>query len=237
MQAHSLLPRFKFAIEAPLGPSGILLSMPEACCICHTRRPKRHCPGIGGDICPICCGDQREVNVSCPLDCEYLVEARLHERPQEIDRKAIPNSDVQLSEEFVSDHQELILFSSFTIADAALRTAGATDADVLSALEALIRTHRTLESGLVYETRAADRVAAQVQEHFEQSLKDFQKRRESEEGRTPYRNAEVLGALVFLERSALVQRNGRPRGRAFIDFLRLRLSVPIPQQPSGLLVS
>ena len=142
-----------------------------------------------------------------------------------------------MTEEFVRDHQELILFFSFTLAEAAMRTAGATDADLISALDALIRTHRTLESGLVYETKPSDRVAAEVQESFERSLTDFQKRRESEEGRSPYRNAEILGALVFLERSALSQRNGRPRGRAFIDFVRTRLNVPIPQQSTGLLVS
>lgn len=211
--------------------------MPELCRICHTRRAKRHCPGIGGDICPLCCGDQREVNVSCPLDCPYLAEARLHERPLEIDRNALPNKDVRLTEEFVRDHQELILFCSFTLAEAAIRTAGATDADLLSALDALIRTHRTLESGLVYETKPSDRVAADVQESFERSLTDFQKRRESEESRSPYRNAEILGALVFVERSAFTQRNGRPRGRAFIDFVRTRLNVPIPQPSTSLLLS
>jgi len=211
--------------------------MPELCRICHTRRPKRHCPGIGGDICPLCAGDQREVNVPCPLDCPYLAEARLHERPLEIDRNTLPNKDVRLTEEFIRDHQELILFCSFTIADGAMRTPGATDVDVLTALDALIRTHRTLESGLVYETKAADRVPAEVQQFFEKSLADFQKRRESEEGHSPYRNAEIIGALVFLERSAFTQRNGRPRGRAFIDFVRTRLNVPIPQQSTGLLVS
>ena len=211
--------------------------MSDPCRICHTRRPKRHCPGIEGDICPQCCGDQREVNVACPFDCPYLAEARLHERAPEIDASELPNKDVRLTEEFVREHQDLILFSSFTLADAAMRTAMATDADVISALDALIRTRRTTESGLVYETKAADRVAAEVQELFDKSLADFQKRRETDEGRTPYRNAEILGALVFLERSAFAQRNGRPRGRAFIDFLRTRLNVPVAQPSGGLLVS
>jgi hypothetical protein len=211
--------------------------MAELCRVCHTRRPKRHCPGIGGEICPLCCGEQREVNISCPLDCPYLEEARLRERPLELDRNTLPNKDIRLTEEFLQDHQELVLFCSFTLADGALRTAGATDVDVLAALEALIKTHRTLESGLVYETKAEDRVAAAVQDHFERSLADFQKQRSSKEGLAPFRNAEILGTLVFLERSALTQRNGRPRGRAFIDFLRRRLNVPMPQQTGGLLVT
>ena len=61
-------------------------------------------------------------------------------------------------------------FCTFTLVDAALRTPGAVDSDVLAALAALIRTYRTSESGLVYETRAEDRVAAAVQELFERRL-------------------------------------------------------------------
>jgi hypothetical protein len=212
--------------------------MPELCRICHTRRPKRHCPGIEGDICTLCCGDQREVNIGCPLECPHLQASREHEKEVAIDRNSIPNQDIRLNEEFFRDHEELVLFASFTMAEAALRTPGAVDNDVLKALEALIRTHRTRESGLVYQTRADDRVAATVQEHFERSFEDFEKKR-SESGATAYRNAEVLGALVFIERACLTRRNGRPRGRAFIDYLRQRLNVPMPQQQqsSGLLVT
>ena len=211
--------------------------MPELCRICQTRRARRHCPGIEGEICSLCCGDQREVNINCPLDCVFLEEARLHEKPLQIDREAIPHQDIRLSEEWLRDHEELVLFCSFTLADAALRTPGATDTDVLSALEALIRTYRTLESGLVYQTKPDDRVGAAVQEKFERSLADFQKERSSREGLLPFRDADILACLAFLERSALAQRNGRVRGRAFVDFLRRKLSVPLPQKPANLLVT
>jgi hypothetical protein len=210
--------------------------MPELCRICNTRRARRHCPGIGGDICSICCGDQREVNISCPLDCEYLREARLHEKTIDLDPKSVPNQDIRLTEQFIQDHNELVVFCGFTIADAALRTPGAVDLDVQNALEALIRTHRTLESGLVYETRAQDRVAASVQELFERSLTEFQDSRSKEQGLSPYRNAELIGALVFLQRSALTHSNGRPKGRAYIDFLRERLRIenaPEPRSVAG----
>ena len=173
----------------------------------------------------MCCGNQREVNIFCPLDCQYLREARLHEKPPAIDPKNLPNSDIRIHEQFLRDHEELVLFCTFTLADAALRTPGAVDSDVLAALAALIRTYRTSESGLVYETRAEDRVAAAVQELFERSLADFQKTRQEKEGLSSFRNAEVLGVLVFLERSALTNQNGRPKGRAYIDFVRERLNI------------
>jgi hypothetical protein len=111
------------------------------------------------------------------------------------------------------------------------------DSDVLKAVEALIRTYRTRESGLLYETKAEDRVAAAIQDHFERSLADFERQRASEPGVAAYRNAEILGSLVFVERSALTHVNGRPRGRAFIDYTRQRLNIPLPVVASGLIAS
>jgi hypothetical protein len=211
--------------------------MPELCRICHARRPKRHCPGVEGDICSLCCGDQREVNISCPLECPHLQDARQHEKPFEFDRSSVPNKDIRLTEDFIREHDELILFCLFTLADGALRTPGAVDSDVLKAVAALIRTYRTRESGLEYETKADDRVAAAVQEHFERSMKDFQQQRKESAGLSPYRDAEILGGLAFAERTAFTQQNGRPRGRAFIDYTRQRLNIPMPQTAPSVLVS
>jgi hypothetical protein len=211
--------------------------MAELCRICHTRRPRRYCSGIESDICSPCCGDQREVNISCPLDCQYLQEARLHERPLELDRDTVPNKDIRIGEDFITKHEELALFCMYTLADAAMRTPGAVDSDILKAVEAVIRTHRTAESGLVYETRAEDQVAAAVQDSFERSLADFQKQRSENESLSPFRSGEILGCLVFAQRYALMEQNGRPRGRAFIDFVRHRLNIPKPQSMTGLVVS
>ncbi len=36
------------------------------CPICDTRKPRRHCPGVHGEICSICCGNEREVSISLP---------------------------------------------------------------------------------------------------------------------------------------------------------------------------
>src|ERR1700682_5299675 len=69
------------------------------CKICNTRKPRRYCPGVNGDICSICCGSEREVTVNCPLDCPYLVEARHHEKPPAMSAQQLPNQDVRISEE------------------------------------------------------------------------------------------------------------------------------------------
>lgn len=211
--------------------------MAEVCAICHVRRPRRRCPALEADICATCCGTERESSIACPLDCVYLREARAHEKPLFVDPKTLPNRDIAVSEAFLREHEELLYFCSFAVVDAALRTPGAVDADVQLALAALIRTHRTLETGLVYETRAGDSVAAAVQSLFERSLADFEKQRQEREGKTAYRNAEVLGVLAFLERSALANANGRRKGRAYIDWVRVQLKIQNSPAPAPGLIA
>ena len=193
---------------------------PVLCKICGKRRARRYCPAVQGDICPICCGTEREVSLSCPLECEYLREAHRHEKPVPVLEKEISNPDISVTEEFLGEHEELLLFCIYSLLQAGLRTPGAIDADVMTALEALIQTRRTLDSGLVYETRPENSVAAAVQRAFTASFDDYQKLRVEREGFSAMHNSELLAILVFLHRIGQQNRNGRPRGRMFLDLLR-----------------
>jgi len=189
------------------------------CQICDTRKPRRHCPGVHGEICSICCGNEREVTVSCPLDCQYLVEARRHEKPHEVNIEEVPNRDIQVTEEFLREHEPLLVFLGARLLEAALATSGAVDSDVREALESLIRTYRTLQSGLYYETRPANLIAAGIHQRMQDAVEALRKEF-AEKNAMPIRDAEILGTLVFLERVELHENNGRPRGRRFIDYLR-----------------
>jgi hypothetical protein len=189
------------------------------CKLCGKRRARRHCPAVQGDICTICCGTEREVSLSCPLECEYLQEAHRREKPVPVDEEQISDPDVTVSEEFLRDHEELLLFSMVSLVHAALRIDSATDADALEALDALIKTYRTAESGLLYETRPVNTIAASVQRVFSESLADYQKVRAERESLS-FRNAEILGVLVFLRRMGRQNQNGRPRGRMYLDLLK-----------------
>jgi len=188
------------------------------CRLCETRKPRRFCPGVRGDICSICCGDKREVTVDCPLDCPYLAEARRHEKLADINPEEIPNRDVPISEEFLRAHEPLLLFLGAKILEAALATPGAADSEVREALDSLIRTHRTLQSGLYYETKPANPLAAAIHEKVQQAVEVLRKEL-AEKGAPALRDAEILGTLVFLQRVALGHNNGRPRGRAYLSYL------------------
>jgi len=189
------------------------------CVICNTRRPRRFCPGVQGNICSLCCGKEREETVSCPLDCEYLQEARLHEKPPATNPDEIPNKEVKVTDEFLNEHDVLFQITTTLLVNAAVE-AGLIDYDVREALDALTRTYRTLESGLYYESKPANPLAARLSADLRDKIEDFQKRVTESAGMTKIRDSDVLRVLVFLQRIEFTINNGRKKGRAFIDTMQ-----------------
>ena len=210
-----------------------------ACALCQTRRPRRFCPGVRGDICTTCCGTEREVTVSCPLDCEYLREARKHDRTPFIDPRQIPNRDIQVADELLSENENLLAFLSLVLTRAASETPRVVDFDMREALDALIRTYRTLESGVYYESRPNNPLAAHICDVVQAGIAQFRRDETEKLGMTRTRDADILGLLVFLQRFELDQNNGRRKGRAFLDALRAIYAEedgPAPQAASSSLI-
>lgn len=197
--------------------------MGTLCSLCESRRPRRYCPGVRADICAPCCGSGREITIDCPLDCDFLREARKHERPSTDDPDQFPNQDIQVSEQFIEENQRLLYALGLEVADGALSTPGAVDTDIREALDALIRTLRTRDSGLYYESRPANPIAAAVQQKVQQGIEALRKEWAQKSGMHTVRDRDVLGILVLLQRLEIRENNGRRRGRAFVDFLREQL--------------
>lgn len=203
-----------------------------ACAICHTRRPRRFCPGVNGDICSICCGTEREVSIDCPLTCEYLREAHKHEKPQPLSPEGLPNRDVMVDEETVRLNQELVAYLALALITAAVANPAIVDFDIREALDALVRTHRTAQSGLVYETVPTNPLAASVYRSVEEAIANFRRMEAEESGVHKMRESLVLGLLVFLQHFELSFNNGRPRGRAFLDALTDYCPLPAESEPA-----
>ena len=165
------------------------------------------------------------MTIDCPSDCEYLSEARSRERPVTLDPSQLPNQDVHLTAKFIEEHHALIAWTSIALAQAMTR-AKAVDYDAREALDALIRTYRTLQSGLIYETRPTNPYAAAIQEAVKVSIAEVSERLEKQAGMHTLRDADVLGTLVYLQWLEIHYNNGRRRGRAFYDFLRTYMPEP-----------
>ena len=185
------------------------------CKICELRKASRYCPGVHGDICSLCCGTQREVTIDCPLDCPYLREARLREK--RVEPRTLSNSDIRISDDFVRQHEKPMLFMGYSLTQAARANRHVVDNDMRQALEALIRTYRTLSSGLYFDSKPANPFAAGIYEAVQHDIGKYREliAKQSES----IRDAELLAILVMFERFALNYDNGRPKGRSFIDSL------------------
>jgi hypothetical protein len=204
-----------------------------ACAICEVRKPKRFCPAVRGDICAICCGTEREVTLHCPLDCPFLQDARKHDKIPPVEPDKFPNQDIHVTDEFLHDNEELLVFFGRHLMIAALETTDAVDNDVREALEAMIRTYRTLESGVYYETRPQNPLAGAIYGRLQNAVGELRRMETENRGVPQTRDKQILGLLVFLQRLELDRNNGRPLGRAFIDFLRDFFVPQSEQQPAA----
>jgi hypothetical protein len=149
-----------------------------------------------------------------------LREARRHERGRARPAAEFPNRDIQVSEKLLRDREPLLAFLSLTIFRAAMDVKGVVDSDVLEALDGLIRTYRTLASGVYYESRPDNMLAGSVFGAVQAALAEYRNAEQRKLGLTKTRDADVLGLLVFLQYFALDRDNGRRRGRAFLHALR-----------------
>ena len=214
-----------------------------SCAICEERKEKRFCPAVHGKICPQCCGEQREVTLDCPSDCPYLLQAREHatahpaktdnEQPGARDREAL-FPEVEITEQFLYEREELILGLSFalakcaradrSLADRSLADRPLMDRDLIAAVSSLAKSYQTLvNSSLIYEPPTANlahqTIAREIAREVETMVREFREAEQQHIGHTRLRDSDVLKALVFLLRLGLRRTSGRPKSRAFVDFL------------------
>jgi hypothetical protein len=202
-----------------------------ACAICEARKQRRFCPGVRGDICTICCGTEREVTVDCPFECVYLQDARKHERQGDLESEDIPDMDIQVSEAFLERNIALVSFLSGHLFRSAMQIPGIIDFDVREALDAIVKTYRTLQSGVFYESRPHNPMAANLFSMLQAGVEEFRASERRQLGMSNTRDADVLGALCFFQRAERLRNNGRKRGRAFLDFLRSQVPDFEPVSP------
>ena len=193
-----------------------------SCVICERRKEKRFCPAVHGRICAQCCGEQREVTLDCPGDCVYLQQAREHDKPRaasELDQSLLfPHLEV--GEQFLYEQEHLIVGLSFALATAARKDRSLNDSDLLATLGSMVKTHETyVNSGLHYQQPMTNLAQQAVVAEVEEMVKQYREAEQKHLGVPRLRDSEVLRALVFLLRLGYSRTSGRPRSRAFLDFL------------------
>ena len=126
--------------------------MSPRCPLCGQRRARRACPALGRQICAVCCGTKRLVEISCPSDCSYLLTSKSHP-PAAVQRQKERDLAFLLPMlHGLTDRQHLLLL----LAQGYLRSdrpdaASVVDDDVMHAAKALAETFETASRGIIYE--------------------------------------------------------------------------------------
>lgn len=207
-----------------------------SCAICNERKEKRFCPAVHGKICPICCGTEREVTLDCPSECPWLQQARKNENAEhlrELDREALM-PEVDVPEQFLYEQEPLLGGLSFAIAKAARADRSVHDRDIIQALTSLARRYETLvNSGLIVDQNTADLVQQAIAAELQKMIEEYRALETKQLGYSRLRESDVLKAFVFLLRLALGRTSGRPKSRAFLDFLYAQFPEKSPIASAG----
>lgn len=196
------------------------------CPLCSARPAKRSCPALAREICPVCCGTKRLVEIRCPADCGYLASSRTH--PPATVRKQQDQDLAVLAPAlggFSEARQQLFLFA-LTLVDR-FRGEGldaASDADAASAAAALAGTYDTASRGLIYEQRPDSIPAQRMADGIKGMFDDLGR------GRPTGFAADAAAVLRQVEdRVRAVQRASPADSRAFLDLagrMARRLGAP-----------
>jgi len=193
-----------------------------SCAICEVRKEKRFCPAVHGRICPQCCGEQREVTLDCPSDCPYLLQAHAHEKPRSSDQiePAALFLQVEVSDQFMYEKEHLLMGLTYALAKAAHADHSLHDQDLIAALSVLSKRYeRLVNSGLHYEQPLTSDAQRRAATEVENMVKEYREAEQKHVGYSNLRDSDVLKALVFLVRLAHGRTSGRPKSRAFVEFL------------------
>ncbi len=204
------------------GSARFLGSEKEVICpICNKHKAKRLCPAKAETICPTCCGREREVTIDCPSECTYLIASReFGGDRKEIDWSKMPFPEERPSQALIGSHQSFILDLFFAIGRFATENPELVDSDAQGSLQALAEAYRTLSSGIYFEKPPDYRIQRELYGRLKEAINVFKKEEMRRGAIFSIRDSEVRDCLVFLAQTSVIRTNGRPKGRAFLDFIR-----------------
>jgi hypothetical protein len=194
----------------------------KICPICNKRRAERYCPAKDEKICAIDCGTEREVSINCPADCSYLVAAHRWEQshPKPLAEEEVPFPDVSFPEDLIRTRQEILGGLGYTVARYSAEQPSLADSDVFVAVQAMAEARRTLLSGIYYEKLPQIPVAAGLYAALAKFIEEEKKHAAEHPEFPALKDLELFHLLVFFQRFGRLRSNGRPRTRAFLEFLR-----------------
>ena len=172
------------------------------------------------------------MTLDCPHDCIYLIRAREQEEEhrQPVPPGELPFPAVTLPTGVLDLNRALVAAIATTILGFVAGAPRLNDADVSAALHAMAETYRTLSSGLIYERPPEGGPARELYGKLREAVQELKKEQLARASLPVAKDSDVLYITVFLARLLRARSNGRPRCRAFLDFLRAQFPQAAPAE-------
>ncbi len=189
------------------------------CILCDQRKGRRFCPAKNATICTQCCGEKRIVEVDCPETCAYLKIGRSYERDHVGARYFQPDNPIEQEKmsRVLRDFEPVMVDVQTLIAIERKSSKDLVDAEVAEALDCLLKTLRTEERGVIYETTSNNLRVESLRRQIGAIIQSYRYPQESDRPRLHLKGAleclEVIRAVIARHMEA------GSSSRSFVDFL------------------
>jgi hypothetical protein len=187
------------------------------CPLCSDRPGKRYCPAIAEQICAVCCGTKREIEIDCPSSCSYLKASRSYESEKPIPDPEVAAKGQNYDERFVERYHQVLDALTAAVVEEHMNSKWLVDNDVIEVYKQLNATMKTLSSGIYYESLPENPDRRSLYRRLKSLLDEMM---EPEPGgvRIMLKVSEAIDVLDFLTLVAQAHSSIRPKSRRYLDW-------------------
>jgi len=196
------------------------------CVLCEQRKTKRFCPAKNAQICPLCCGTKRVLEISCPESCEYLQAGRKREIEDYQNRlKKMDSSNREKYQRVISQYQDTIAHLEYAISRERLQSRNLKDKDVAQAVNVLLDTYRTEDKGILYEKTSDDIRIELLRQELRKIIESYRNPEGKEkQGVVDPQNTRLplggaIECLEFIQNLVSIYTDDRSSISGYVDFL------------------
>jgi hypothetical protein len=204
------------------------------CPLCQTRPAKRFCPAKDVQICPVCCGTKREIEIDCPSGCAFLKASRSYESEKPVIDPELVAKIRKYDDRFVERFHFVLAAVNQAVVEERVASTWLVDKDVIEVYAALAKTMRTLAGGIYYESLPEGPIRQSLFRRLK-AVFDELMQPSSTPDRPLLKTSEAVDVLDFLTFAAQMNSSVRPRTRRYLDWIVETFGYPAPQS-SGIII-
>jgi len=150
------------------------------CFLCNERKAKRYCPAKNRNICAVCCGEKRGIEINCPDDCRYFIKGQNYQQKKTTDLRIKKDgiAAFQKKAELYRKDPQLFAKIEFALVDAYNQNNRLLNKDVVSALQIVLKTLKSESKGLLYKHKSEDMVINDLADTLENEVHELKNNEE-----------------------------------------------------------